>query len=77
MKYTLVERKEYDLELLPQNIFEELKRKFSCSERPSLYGLTYNTDGKYKFYPYQIDIIGTKRILSTEAKEVQQFIDML
>lgn len=77
MKYTLAERKEYDVDLLPSNIFEELKRKFPCVEKPSLYGLTYNTDGKYQFYPYQIDIIGTKRILSTEAKEVQQFIDIL
>ncbi len=77
MKYTLVERKEYDVDLLPQNIFEELERKFPCSKKPSLYGLTYNTGGKYKFYPYSIDVIGTKRILSTKAKEVQQFIDML
>lgn len=75
MKYTLAERKEYDMDLLPQNIFEELERKFPAHERTSLYVLTYNTNAKYKFRPYRIDLIGTKRILSTEAKEVQQFID--
>lgn len=76
MRYTLVERKEYDVDLLPQNIFEELERKFPVSEVPSLCARAFGTGGKYRFRPYSIDVFGTKRILSTEAKEVQQFIDI-
>lgn len=77
MKYTLTERKEYEVDLLPKNIFTELEEKFPCIEEPSLYGKTYNTDSTYKFREYKVEIVGTKRILSTCSKEVQEFIESL
>lgn len=77
MKYTLTNKKEYDIDALPRSVFEELENEFPCRESPSLYGRTYKIDDTYKFRPYRVDVIGTKRILSTDSKEVQNFIESL
>ena len=77
MKHTLTKRKEYEVDLLPKNIFTELKKNFPCTYKPSLYGKTYNTNSTYKFCAYEVEIVGTKRILSTCSKEVQEFIESL
>lgn len=77
MKHTLTDKKEYEVDLLPKNTFDELEKKFPCIERPSLYGRTYNTNSTYKFRAYDVYMIGTKRILSTRSKEVQKFLDTL
>ena len=70
-KYTLIERKFYDVDKLPKNIFEELDKHFPTTENNSELGRTY------RFCPYSINFEGVKRILSTEAKEVQNFIESL
>ena len=70
-KYTLTERKFYDVDKLPKNIFKELDKQFPATESNS--GLWHT----YRFCPYRIDFAGAKRILSTEAKEVQNFIESL
>ena len=62
-RYTLTKRESYDVDAFPKNIFDELERKFPPRE-----------DGAYVFRPYRIDIVGMKRILSTEAKEVHDFL---
>ena len=67
--YTLTERKEYKVDLLPENIFDKLVRKFPTKETESDSGC------KYSFLPYRVDIVGIKRILSTETREVQNFIE--
>ena len=68
-KYTLTERKFYDVDKLPKNIFKELDKNFPTTENNSELWHTY------RFCPYRIDFDGLKRILSTEAKEVQDFIE--
>lgn len=70
-KYTLTERKFYDVDKLPKNIFKELDKHFPTTESNSELWHTY------RFCPYSIDFVGAKRILSTEAKEVQNFIESL
>ena len=70
-KYTLTERKFYDVDKLPKNIFKELDKHFPTTKSNSELWHTY------RFCPYRIDFKGVKRILSTEAKEVQDFIESL
>lgn len=70
-KYTLTKRKFYDVDKLPKNIFKELNKHFTTTKSTSDWGCSY------RFFPYRIDFEGVNRILSTEAKEVQDFIESL
>ena len=62
-RYTLTKWESYDVDAFPKDIFAKLETKFPPRE-----------DGAYIFRPYRVDIVGMKRILSTEAKEVQDFL---
>jgi hypothetical protein len=62
--YILTERKEYDRNNFSNNIFEDLENAFPP-----------RTEGVYIFRPYHVEIIGTKRIIQTQAKEVQEFLE--
>lgn len=67
--YTLVYRKEYDVDKLPKGVFDRLEEKFPAHQSESDFG------GSYTFKPYRVDIVGVERKISTTAKEVQDFLD--